>query len=221
MCIMNIFVLSTGRCGSSTFARACEYIENYSVAHESRISCVNERVKYPNDHIEVDNHLAWFLGRLDEKYGDDAFYVHLKRDLKETAKSRMRREEGKIDPGLVWAYSKRIIWENENADLLGASRHYCETVNANIRLFLKDKSMKMEFSLESAEKDFRRFWKRIEARGDLASAVQEWDNRYNATDPTQRPGNHTARYGDDSVLLRAAKKVGRAVSEFPDFIRDV
>lgn len=217
---MNVFVLSTGRCGSTTFARACEHIENYSAAHESRISCVKNRVEYPDGHIEVDNHLAWFLGRLDEKYGDDAFYVHLKRDLEETARSRMRRAEGKIDPGLMWAYGERLIWQNDDANLLDVCKHYCETVNANISLFLKDKSMTMEFALESAKEDFRQFWNRIEAVGDAEPAIQEWDRTYNATDPVRRPGTTATQAENRSMTLRAVEKVGRVVQKFPQFIRD-
>lgn len=218
---MNVFVLSTGRCGSSTFAQACKHIENYSAAHESRISHVEKRVAYPDDHIEVDNHLAWFLGRLDESYGDDAFYVHLKRDLEETARSRMRRAEGKIDPSLMWAYGKRIIWENESADLLDICRHYCETVNSNIGLFLKDKSKTMEFLLESAQTDFQKFWTNIGATGDVESALKEWDRRYNATNPARRPGEHTSRQENPgSMAVRAAKKAGRLVKKLPQFVRD-
>lgn len=208
---MNVFVLSTGRCGSTTFARACGHIENYSTAHESRISHVHGRVDYPDDHIEVDNHLAWFLGRLDDRYGDDAFYVHLKRDLEETAQSRMRREARKVDPGLMWAYGQRLVWENDDAELIDVCRHYCRTVNANIRLFLKEKRNTMTVHLESAKGDFRTFWRRIEATGALEEALQEWDRRHNrseAIDP------------QDSLPVRAMRKVGRLAYKLPQFIRD-
>ena len=33
---MNVFVLNTGRCGSTTFIEACRHITNYSAAHESK-----------------------------------------------------------------------------------------------------------------------------------------------------------------------------------------
>ena len=66
---MNIFVLCTGRCGSMTFTKACGHIDNFSSAHESRCGRLgNERLAYPENHIEVDNRLSWddFNGR----YGD-------------------------------------------------------------------------------------------------------------------------------------------------------
>lgn len=208
---MNVFVLSTGRCGSTTFARACGHIDNYSAAHESRISCVQDRVHYPDDHIEVDNHLAWFLGRLDERYGDDAFYVHLKRDLEETAQSRRHREARKVDPGLMWAYGQRLIWENEEADLIDVCRHYCRTVNSNIRLFLKDKSKTMTVRLESVREDFQAFWSRIGATGPLEAALQEWDRRHNRSEGIDV---------QQSLPVRAARKMGRLVYKLPQFIRD-
>ncbi|MCS3700186.1 putative TIM-barrel fold metal-dependent hydrolase [Salinibacter ruber] len=204
-------MLSTGRCGSTTFARACGHIENYSAAHESRISRVHGRIDYPDDHIEVDNHLAWFLGRLDERYGDDAFYVHLKRDLEETAQSRMRREARKVDPGLMWAYGQRLVWENDDAELIEVCRHYCHTVNSNIQLFLKDKNKTMTVCLESARENFRTFWDRIGATGNLESAVQEWERRYNRTEPVEV---------QQSLPVRAVRKVGRLMYKLPEFIKD-
>jgi len=208
---VNVFVLSTGRCGSTTFARACGHIENYTAAHESRISRVRGRVDYPDDHIEVDNHLSWFLGRLDERYGDDAFYVHLKRDLEETARSREHREARKVDPGLMWAYGQRLIWENDEAELIDVCRHYCRTVNANIRLFLKGKSKTMTVQLESVQEHFREFWDRIGATGDLESAVQEWDRRHNESEEIEVRS---------SLPVRALRKVGRLLLKFPRFVRD-
>jgi hypothetical protein len=32
---MHIFILNTGRCGSTTCARACQHMTNYTAAHES------------------------------------------------------------------------------------------------------------------------------------------------------------------------------------------
>lgn len=76
---MNIFVLNTGRCGSTTLIKACRHITNYSEAHESRCAMLGrERLNYPPNHIEADKRLVWLLGRLDKEYGDDALYVHLK-----------------------------------------------------------------------------------------------------------------------------------------------
>lgn len=65
---MNIFVLCTGRSGSKTFIKACNHITNYTCGHESRAkrAKLESRLNldYPPNHIEADNRLSWFLGRL-------------------------------------------------------------------------------------------------------------------------------------------------------------
>ena len=56
---------------------------------------------------------------------------------------------------------------------------YCDTVNTNIELFLRDKSHKMDFELESFQQDFPKFWQAIGATGDYAAALAEFSIRYN------------------------------------------
>jgi hypothetical protein len=58
---------------------------------------------------------------------------------------------------------------------------YIETVEANINLFLQDKTNTMNFSLESAADDFRVFWNRIGAQGDYDKAASEWSVSHNAS----------------------------------------
>ena len=63
---------------------------------------------------------------------------------------------------------------------IAACRHITN-YEANIRLFLKDKSQQMDFALEQAKTDFPRFWERIGAEGDLDRALREWEISYNAS----------------------------------------
>jgi hypothetical protein len=176
---MNIFILNTGRCGSTTFIKACRHIANFSAGHESRIRMIGaERLAYPGRHIEADNRLSWFLGRLDQAYGDAGWYVHLTREREATATSFARRQQF----GIMKAYREGVLLEGE----AGQSAHdlacdYIDTVEANIALFLKDKTRQMAFSLETAQADFTTFWRWIGAQGDLDAALAEWDSRYNAS----------------------------------------
>ena len=176
---MNIFILNTGRCGSTTFIEACQHISNYSSAHESLSTYIGkQRLNYPDNHIEADNRLSWFLGRLDKEYGDDAFYVHLSRDLKQTAESFAKRE----DYGIMKAYKEGVLLGGDKEQLsYDIAVDYIETIETNIELFLKDKNNKMSFSLETAKDDFKIFWKKIKAEGDLDKALIEWDKNYNAS----------------------------------------
>ncbi len=176
---MNIFILNTGRCGSTTFIKACQHISNYSSAHESLSTATGAlRFNYPPDHIEADNRLCWLLGRLDKTYGDAAFYVHLKRNREDTIRSFSRR----IDYGIMKAYEQGILMHEQHllpADNIAAD--YIETVKSNIELFVKDKSNILEVSLETIKTDFTAFWEKINAQGNLSEALNEWNTNYNAS----------------------------------------
>jgi hypothetical protein len=186
---MNVFVLSTGRCGSTTFVEACKHVTNFTSAHESRARiCGPDRLKYPAQHIEADNRLSWFLGRLDREYGNRAFYVHLKRDARKTAHSLLNRYHG----GIMRAYSAGILMrKHARHDRFAVCLDYCDTVNSNIECFLKDKSHRLTMTLESARADFRLFWERIGAQGNLEAALAEWDVRHNPS--------------SDSLMYRAVR----------------
>lgn len=176
---MNVFVLCTGRCGSTTFIKAASHITNFTAAHESRARQLGAaRFAYPDRHIEADHYLSWFLGRLDDAYGDDAWYVHLTRDPDVVALSLADKGDWIGSPTL--AYRDGLLAATE-APLLATCRDQVDTVNSNIRLFLKGKSHVMDFRLEAASDDWPRFWEWIGAEGDAAAAVAEWSVRHNAT----------------------------------------
>ncbi len=178
---MNIFVLSTGRCGSTTFTKACQHITNYTAAHESRGGFLGaDRFEFADNHIESDNRLSWFLGRLDRHYGDQAIYVHLRRDDERTAQSYLNR----YNRGILRAYREKILMRLcTTAPPLDVCLDYCDTVNTNIELFLRGKPRQMNFRMESGRRDFRRFWDLIKAEGDLDAALAEWDVAHNPSKP--------------------------------------
>jgi len=181
---MNIFVLCTGRCGSTTFARACAHMTNYTVGHETRSGLIrDDRLAYPPEHIEVDNRLAWFLGRLDRAYGDTAHYVHLTRNREATGQSFRRR----YDSGILYGYRSSVLMglaDTATPDVVCAD--YVDTVTENIHLFLLGRSRVSKVEVETARVGFEGFWQAIGARGSLAAALAEWDRCYNAS--TGAPG---------------------------------
>lgn len=94
---MRIFILCTGRTGSTTIIKACKHIKNYTAAHESRSSMFGkERFNYNDNHIEADNRLSWLLGHLDKLYGENAYYVHLIRNKADTVRSLNRRWKNQL-----------------------------------------------------------------------------------------------------------------------------
>jgi hypothetical protein len=190
---VNIFVLSTGRCGTKTFFEACRFMTNYTAAHESgnRLGKADSppyaSFRYPQRHIEVDNRLAWFLGHLEREYGDAAFYVHLLRRPEEVARSYLNRGRESI----LFAFASAVLqyWEHA-ADLdederLRVGLLYCETVNRNIELFLRGKTRQLTMWLHEAKEPFAALWERIGAEGDLEAALAAWDVRHNAADSGQ------------------------------------
>ena len=208
---MNVFILSAGRSGSQTFARACDHITNYTSAHESRSGLLGEaHFDYPDNHIESDNRLSWLLGRLDRRFGDRAFYVHLTRETHPVAASWAKRAH----TGMMNAYRYAILWHcPKDATPLEVALDYCDTVGQNIRLFLRDKENRMDFPLEAARERFPEFWRRIGAEGDLAAAVAEFEVRHNAAwdrRPESGPG----------PFARFRSKLYRILRKLPVFLRN-
>lgn len=189
---MNVFVLCTGRCGSTTFIRAAAHIVNFTAGHETRSRGLGAaRLDYPPQHIEADHYLAWFLGRLDERYGADARYVHLTRDPDAVARSLAEKRDWIGSPSA--AYHDGLL-AGTKASFRAACRDQVDTVNANIRLFLKDKPHQMAFALENAQEDWLRFWAWIGADGDRDAALAEWQVRHNARAAPAARWLRTARH---------------------------
>ena len=211
---MNVFILCTGRCGSTTFIRACQHITNFNSAHESRSGLLKDsRFDYPINHIEADNRLSWLLGRLNRHYGDNAYYVHLKRNEYDVAKSFSRR----FSEGIIGAYEKTILMGLPNGiNPLSVCLDYCVTVNSNIELFLNDKTHKMEFHIENAKNDFTRFWNFIGARGNIEAALLEFEKMYNATPQQGVNKRQERKFG----YLSSAKKLRRIIKKLPIFIKN-
>lgn len=176
---MNVFILSTGRCGSSTFMKACKHIENFTSSHESKFGVIGpKRMDYPENHIEADNRITWCLGKLEKAYGDNAFYVHLKRDKDKLIGSLLKR----YGTGILSAYARNIVMAYHTNEPVEVCEDYYETVNSNIEAFLANKTKKMDFYLERAQQDFELFWNKIGAVGDLNKALEEWNVKYNSSE---------------------------------------
>ena len=178
-----IIVLCTGRCGSMTLSRACGHLTNYTAAHESRTHLIGPaRFDFGTNHIEIDNRLAWFTGRLEAAWGDRAAYVHLTREAEDVAQSFAKRAH----QGILKAYRGDLLARSQAIPpvprLIDFCRDYVETVTQNIHLFLRDKSHVMEMSLETMAEDFDVFAGWIGAEGDLAAARAELNVAHNATE---------------------------------------
>lgn len=173
----------------------------------------DDRFRYPPHHIEADNRLSWLLGRLERHYGDDAIYVHLTRDSQQVARSLSMR----YSRGIIAVYrTVMLLGLSPDSNRQEVSLDYCDTVNSNIALFLKNKSRVMQFSLEKASEDFCRFCRMIGAEGNLEAALAEFDQRHNAT--TRRRIRDLLRR---LTLRQVVGKCLRVGKHLPDFLRNV
>jgi len=180
---MRIFILCTGRSGSSAIIKACKLINNYTSGHETLTQKSGyERFQYPDNHIEADNRLSWQLGQLDKLFGDEAFYVHLKRDKDAVAKSFMGRFfQWSIIDSYCEGIKKVPPFTLNNRERLAVCYDYIENINTNIDCFLSDKTNKIEIHLENIENDFLKFWEKINASGNLEKALTEFKIKHNAS----------------------------------------
>jgi len=177
---MRVFILSTGRCGSTTIFKACKHIKNYTSGHESlaREFGIN-RFNYSDYHIESDNRLSWHLGTLDKMFGNDAFYVHLIRDRDLVCNSFLKRYTNPVS--IAQSFGRLIRMNVKVSDKKQVCYDYIDTVNNNIEHFLKDKDKKIQINLSSVKKDFTLFWNKIGAEGCLESSLKEFDIKHNAS----------------------------------------
>lgn len=197
----NIFVLCTGRCGSMSLHKACTHIENYTSGHETRCQFLGEeRLDYPSGHIEIDNRLAWFLGKLDRKYGTEAFYVHLVRDVDKVAASYAKRWHHRYS--LMRAYGMNILKRHDCSDQV--SLDMIDTINANIQHFLRDKPNKLTISVENIERDFKDFILQIGAKVDLTKAQLEFKKTHNSA-KSKEDAEFEGLSPTESVILRNRK----------------
>jgi len=182
----NIFVLCTGRCGSMTMAEACKHATNYSAAHES--TALRRGLKYPDNHIEVNNRLTWFLGILDRQF-PDARYVHLTRDPEAVALSHAKRcarkPAGIID---AWRVKIRMSWQVKHGaqerSLMTDCREYVDAVNSLIELFLRSPSrsgnLRDHCHVDINDPDtFVAFWKWAGCEGNIDEAVRTFRIAHN------------------------------------------
>ncbi len=219
---MNVFVLNTGRCGSDAFAHACQAMTNFTSAHESRTSLVgNDRLDYPDDHVEVDNRLSWYLGRLDQKYGQRGYYVHLQRDLDKVVASYARRH----GRGVMSGFEHGILIRDKRRDAPISPEELalevCTTITANIESFLHDKPHRLTVRLENIEEDFRKFWEWIGAEGDLETALRSFSSPRNTTTQIVARHQQNQRKRLQTLPRRFLLKLLRAARGLPNYLKRI
>ncbi|TDT44346.1 hypothetical protein DES49_0448 [Halospina denitrificans] len=179
---MRVFVLTAGRTASQTVALACEHINGMTAAHESRRRMIENRLDYPDNHVEVDNRLAWFLGSLERLYSDDeTFYVFLRRDPERVAASYIKRWH--ITVSIVRAFYHGILMcrnkKPTEDDKMASARLFVQTVEDNITAFLSSRTNYAVINTENLEADFLEFMDKAGLEGDRDAISEALNTTHN------------------------------------------
>ncbi|MBZ2188704.1 hypothetical protein K8B33_06335 [Alcanivorax sp. JB21] len=188
-------MLTTGRAGSTTFARASQHIDGMTAGHETRARYLTGRLDYPDNHIEADNRLVWFLGGLDRLFDDaDTHYVYLTRDPDATALSY--RERWHIRVSIVRAFYHGMLMQREKPapdQALLACRRFIDAVDDNVRFFLKGRSNWSLVRLENIEEDFLAFMRDAGLHGDMTAIRAELGAKRNVSKRDKKKGTGLRR----------------------------
>lgn len=185
---MRVFFLTAGRTASQTVALAAAHIDGMTAAHESRRRMIEQRLEYPDNHIEVDNRLSWFLGSLERLYDDEeTFYVFLKRDPERIAASYIRRWH--ITVSIVRAFYHGILMcrnkKPTDDEKMASARLFVQTVEDNIEAFLRTHPNHAVINTENLEADFMAFMDQAGLEGDR-EAIRATLNSVNNTNKPKR-----------------------------------
>lgn len=192
---MRVFVLTTGRTASKTFANACQFLDGMTAGHETRAGLLSGRLDFPENHVEVDNRLVWFLGGLAGRYSEgDTFYVHLTREPEKVVESYLKRWHIKVS--VVRAFYHGVLMKPEKPSVARARegcRIFVDTVNENINNYLSERSNWCEVRVENFQEDFFAFMDKSGLTGDreaIAQLLQSVDNaskaKYDKVNPWKR-----------------------------------
>lgn len=159
----------TGRCGTTTFARALSHVTNYSSGHETRAGLPWDRVAYPRRHIEVDAALAMIVPLIIEHY-PLAKWVRIRRGRDDCLRSLVANESQSMT-----SLARMVTRIPEPAAEMGAALWYDLVMAATRQL------PAFTLQLETAKIQWRECWDFMGCLGDFEASLSEWEVRYNAT----------------------------------------
>jgi hypothetical protein len=162
-------------------------VTNYSCLQESQSHQTGlDRIAFPDNHIEVDCRLSFYLGLLLQRY-PDALYINAVRDPDAVALSyatRMSDAQSPVmfiarrlrsTPSLSDAHAHHIVkgrWRLGADDRLRAMLDMVAAMNANIRAMASG-SRYLEVDIDDPDDGFARAWELMGAEGDLPAALRE------------------------------------------------
>lgn len=165
---MNVFVVGTGRCGTTTFSKACSHATNMTSCHEGAAGTPYSLI-YSSDHIEIDPPLSFWVPELRRIYPGCKF-VHLVREPRGCVASMVRN-----DPEICKWFGRMVYHSEETTELQGAIALY-RVVND---LIYGDDVLRVK--LETIREQWQEVWDWMGCEGDFNASLQEWEIRHNAS----------------------------------------
>lgn len=138
---MHIFVVGTGRCGTSTFYQACLHIKGFTVGHESSAGRIPSWT-YPDKHIEISSQLVYGIPKLRQRYAD-AKWVHLIRAREPCVESLARQCYDAMK-----AFSFQWFQCDHPVDVVKAAGQFYDLTNELIEFSLSDLPAEQRFKIE-------------------------------------------------------------------------
>jgi len=179
---MKVVVLTTGRSGSVSLYHACRLAKNFAAGHESKAGALGaDRCEIADNFIEVDNRLAWFLGRLAEHDKGDVHYGFLRRNPEQVAGSYNKRWE--VRKGMMRGYCEGFLQRDKSTGDIAVAQDMVDTIESNVALFLKDRPHTV-LNLESIDTDLPKFFEAIGADIDVDHALVEFHKKRNSSNRT-------------------------------------
>lgn len=175
---MRVFVVGTGRCGTSTFYQAARTLEGFTAGHESTAGHLPSW-EFPDHHIEVASQLVYGIPWLRRRY-PEALFVHLVRDREPCVRSLARQ---------CWdsmaAFSRQWFLCDHPADVAMAAAQFYDLTNELI-VALCPPERTMRIRMEELRQQWPEFCRRIGTEWNRELADDILGRSYN-------PGVHRGR----------------------------
>jgi hypothetical protein len=180
---MRIFVVGTGRNGSSTFYHAASHATNFQVNHETwrskspSNSCYVDVRDKKRDQIEISSSVPFFIVQIMRKYPESKF-IHLVRRRTKCRDSLVEHHTSRMR---AWAWNWFSDREPKMKNVAGA--YYDATAESLHSLLPRDQTLTLP--LEEAKTRWAAVWEFMDCEPgvdspEFAASLAEWDRRYNA-----------------------------------------
>lgn len=181
---MRVFVVGTGRSGTSTAYHALQHVAKHTVGHESRAGILLHH-EYPENHIEVSSQLIPEIVQLALQY-PNAKWIWLKRGKSATVRSIATQcPDAMAAYGFQWF---QVVVKKEeprrSEQLLQIAELYYDAMYSLLSSLLPTDAYCLH--IETIKDQWEACWKYHAWEGDFQASLSAWNRHYNAHDARGR-----------------------------------